>query len=309
MYQFVLWFNMICFTLMFASVGLSYLVYDRNRAAWLRDYLIYAAAYTLWLLFATWVYFRAVYLTQPLPVLTLIFARVRSVVSIVIAIFGPLFFFRAGGFAIRGAVRAIIIGVAAAITIVIGVLLFVPNRTLGYVVTPLFNLYLCILSWLSFSAVRKSIRAPQRPMLPLLVYSGTAYAVLSLFGVFLPPLAAPEQGLIINAIAAGTFLFGWAILMIYIDMKWISRTSTSGSIIPDSYLTDYSITNRETEVLTLLLTGLTSSRIADKLFISQRTVETHIYNIYDKCGVRNRAELLAKISAYGQAQPSAGNSQ
>ncbi len=301
MYQFVLWFNMICFTLMFASVGLSYLVYDRNRAAWLRDYLIYAAAYTLWLLFATWVYFRAVYLTESLPLLTLIFARVRLAVSIVIAIFGPLFFFRSGGFAIRGKVRAIVIGVAVAITIVIVVLLIIPSRTLSYIVTPAFNLYLGVLSWLSFSVIRKSIRAPQRPMLPLLFYSGAAYVVLALFGISLPLLAASEQTLIVQAIAAGTFLFGWAILMIYIDMKWISRASTSGSTIPDSYLTDYSITSREAEVLALLLTGLTSSEIAGKLFISQRTVETHIYNMYDKCGVRNRAELLAKISAYGLA--------
>lgn len=298
MYQFVLWFNMIGFTLMFASVGLSYLVYDRNRAVWLRDYLVYAAAYTVWLLFATWVFFRAVYLPEPLPHLTLLFARVRAVISVVIAVYGPLFFFRCGGFAIRGTVKAVVAAVATAITAIIVVLLFAPIRVLGYVVTPVFNLYLSVLSWLAFGAVRRGTRAAQRPMLPLLLYSGAVYAVLSAFGILLPLLAAPEQGLIVNAIAAGAFLFGWAILMIGINMRWISRTSTSGSGIPDAYLTDYRITKREAEVLALLLTGLTSAEIAGKLFVSQRTVEAHLYNVYGKCGVGNRVELVAKISSY-----------
>ena len=298
MFQFVLWFNMIGFTLMFASVGLSYLVYDRNRAVWLRDYLVYAAGYTVWLLFATWVFFRAVYLPEPLPVLSLLFARVRSVISVVIVFFGPLFFLRCAGFQFRGAVGAVDIGVAAVITVVIGVLLFAPIRALGYAVTPAFNLYLSSLAWLSFVRVRRSPRAAQRPMLPLLLYSGAAYAILSLFGILLPLLAAPEQGLIVNAIAAGAFLFGWAILMIGINMRWIGRASTSGSGIPDAYLTDYRITKREEEVLALLMTGLTSAEIAEKLFISQRTVEAHIYNVYGKCAVGNRVELVAKISTY-----------
>ena len=91
------------------------------------------------------------------------------------------------------------------------------------------------------------------------------------------------------------------ILMIAINMKWIGRASSSGSQIPDAYLVDYRITKRELEVLSLLLKGLTSAEIAEKLFISQRTVEAHLYNVYSKCGVSNRVELMAKISTYGQA--------
>ena len=298
MYQFVLWFNMIGFTLMFASVGLSYLVYDRNRAVWLRDYLVYAGAYTAWLLFATWVFFQVTYLPEPVLALTQLFAIVRTAVSIVIALFGPLFFFRSAGFEIRGAIRAVVIGVAAAIAIIIGMLFFVPVEILAFAVTPLFNLYLSTLSWLAFSAVRRGSRAAQRPMLPLLLYSGVAYAVLSAFGIIIRLLAEAGQGLIINAIAVGTFLFGWAIIMIIVNMRWISRASTSHTGIPDSYLIDYRITKREAEVLALLMTGLTSGEIGDKLFISQRTVEAHIQNVYGKCDVGNRVELVAKITTY-----------
>lgn len=230
--------------------------------------------------------------------LTALFARGRSVISIFIVVFGPLFFFRCGGFEIRGAVRAAVIGVAGAITVTIGVLLFTPIAAIAYAVTPSFNLYLSFLSWLAFVAVRRSRRPAQRPMLPLLLYSGVAYAVLAALGILLPLVVASQQGLIVNAIAAGAFLFCWAVLMIGVNMRWVSLTSSSGSGIPDAYLTDYRITKREAEVLAFLVIGLTSAEIADRLFISQRTVEAHLYNVYRKCDVGNRVELVAKLSSY-----------
>ena len=51
-------------------------------------------------------------------------------------------------------------------------------------------------------------------------------------------------------------------------------------------------TPREKEVLTLLAYGHTNSEIADKLCISERTVETHRTNIMSKLELRSRAELV-----------------
>jgi len=81
-------------------------------------------------------------------------------------------------------------------------------------------------------------------------------------------------------------------------MRWISRASTSQTGIPDAYLTDYRITKREAEVLALPVTGLTSSEIGNKLFISQRTVEAHTQGVYGKYDVGNRVELAAKLTSH-----------
>jgi len=49
------------------------------------------------------------------------------------------------------------------------------------------------------------------------------------------------------------------------------------------------LTSREVEVLGLVAAGMTSARIAKELFVSPRTVETHITSIYHKLGVTSRA--------------------
>jgi DNA-binding NarL/FixJ family response regulator len=50
---------------------------------------------------------------------------------------------------------------------------------------------------------------------------------------------------------------------------------------------------REIEVLRLLAGGKTNREIAETLFLSARTVERHITNLYLKIGVQNRAEAIA----------------
>jgi DNA-binding NarL/FixJ family response regulator len=53
------------------------------------------------------------------------------------------------------------------------------------------------------------------------------------------------------------------------------------------------LTPRETEVLRSLADGLEPSEIAARLFISRRTVGTHLENIMRKLGVRSRAQAVA----------------
>ncbi len=53
------------------------------------------------------------------------------------------------------------------------------------------------------------------------------------------------------------------------------------------------LTRRELEVARLAADGRTDQEIADLLFVSVRTVESHLYNSYSKLGISTRAELAA----------------
>lgn len=48
------------------------------------------------------------------------------------------------------------------------------------------------------------------------------------------------------------------------------------------------LTKREIEILQCLALGLSDQSIAGLLFLSSRTVQSHLYNIYRKIKVRNR---------------------
>lgn len=53
---------------------------------------------------------------------------------------------------------------------------------------------------------------------------------------------------------------------------------------------------REKEVLNLISRGYSNKDIADTLFISEKTVKTHLYNIYKKLGVKRRTEAISLLS-------------
>jgi len=59
-----------------------------------------------------------------------------------------------------------------------------------------------------------------------------------------------------------------------------------------------SITNREKEILKLFIKCKTSNEIAEELFISLSTVETHKKNIYKKFKVTNSAALMKAVIQY-----------
>ena len=56
---------------------------------------------------------------------------------------------------------------------------------------------------------------------------------------------------------------------------------------------------REVEVLRLVATGLTNAEVAEKLFLSSRTVEWYLGAIYRKLGLHSRAEAVRFAAEHG----------
>ncbi|MBC7526786.1 MAG: response regulator transcription factor [Chthonomonadaceae bacterium] len=59
------------------------------------------------------------------------------------------------------------------------------------------------------------------------------------------------------------------------------------------------LTKREVEVLTLVIEGKASKEVADLLFVSKRTVDFHLANIYDKLQVTNRVQAFRRAARLG----------
>ncbi len=66
----------------------------------------------------------------------------------------------------------------------------------------------------------------------------------------------------------------------------------SPSPAEEEAIPDYELTEREMEVLHLLVEGLNNREIAERLVISRATAKAHVSHILDKMGVSNRAEAI-----------------
>ena len=86
----------------------------------------------------------------------------------------------------------------------------------------------------------------------------------------------------------------------------ISTVAKGGSVLSPSVtrslLTDMNkpastsekLSEREIEILQMVATGATNKSIGKELFLSMRTVEAHIHNIFQKLGVSSRTEAVTQ---------------
>ena len=78
----------------------------------------------------------------------------------------------------------------------------------------------------------------------------------------------------------------------------VTKTLLNAFAKPSEYQPDfkgYSLTKRETEIVLLLINGLSYKEIASRSYISMATLNTHISNIYDKLNIHSRAEIAARF--------------
>ena len=116
----------------------------------------------------------------------------------------------------------------------------------------------------------------------------------------------PECSFIDRARAAGVESFWYKTASAEEILTVMDRTMAGESIYPDTTpklkLGDAASDNfsdRELEVLRLVVAGETDAGIAEKLFLSVSTVKQHIQSLRDKTGFRNRTELAVRARESG----------
>ncbi|MGH9580095.1 MAG: response regulator transcription factor [Terriglobales bacterium] len=62
---------------------------------------------------------------------------------------------------------------------------------------------------------------------------------------------------------------------------------------------DLGITRRELEILELIAQGMSNREIAEKLFVSEKTVKTHSSRVFDKLGAKRRTQAVQLGKEFG----------
>lgn len=74
----------------------------------------------------------------------------------------------------------------------------------------------------------------------------------------------------------------------------MNQNANNGNKNPSYDFLD-NMTEREKEICTLMVEGLTNKQIAERLYISEGTVKNYISNIYDKTGIHDRVKLIVAL--------------
>lgn len=115
-------------------------------------------------------------------------------------------------------------------------------------------------------------------------------------GYLLKSAPGPELAAGVRAVAAGQ-----TVLAPSIAAQLVKRASgtDSGSGMGGVGVNQVALTNRETEILTLVAAGLSNPSIAKQLFIGESTVKTHLLHVFEKLGVSDRTRAVTRAMEMG----------
>ena len=98
-----------------------------------------------------------------------------------------------------------------------------------------------------------------------------------------------ENSIALVVIAIGSIMFA---------VRFFNRPSYLIQGTVSAYFRNrFGTTDREEEIVLATVGGLSNSEISKKLCISVRTVESHLYNVFQKTGVKNRMQLINLLSS------------
>jgi DNA-binding NarL/FixJ family response regulator len=106
--------------------------------------------------------------------------------------------------------------------------------------------------------------------------------------------ATDQPTLMVNAVRAVAAGRIWA------ERRILEKALSRHMVLPEtlrSHIPDLQpLTNREMDMLNMVLKGATNREIAEMSSISERTVKTHLYRVYRKLKVKSRAKAIALLT-------------
>jgi DNA-binding CsgD family transcriptional regulator len=131
--------------------------------------------------------------------------------------------------------------------------------------------------------------------------SGYFFVFFLVFGMLFygPRLFASDWNVLVRSLMGFAYLLPPLIWLRrrFLDTRnaLLTRLASSGPAL-DRWLETRNLSPRERQIAVCVLEGKSNKSIEQELFIGRRTVESHLYSIYRKMGVKNRLQL-ARLSA------------
>ncbi|MFP4152534.1 MAG: helix-turn-helix transcriptional regulator [Alkalispirochaeta sp.] len=315
---------MVSFVSLFVATVLAYLSHQQRPYRWLSWFVRFMATQAVFDLVYTYTLIRRILSaggTSPgmLPYGNAVYIAIDAVTGVALLFFAAQFILkltdvRNPRFHRWALGPAILVGLLTAATYFGEIAGFDPG-TLSRPVSGGAYIYLAAVLAIG---IRRRDRIPGGPWRKwVTIYLGGAvvwHGWTAMEALFFPVYIPIEPALPLAAITSSLFNVFWAVLVIVPVTAEFRIRSGSGAArgsgtgaargggtrieLPESFVQEYALTRREIEILKRVVDGESNRMIADALYISPRTVDTHVQNIFRKCDVSRRAELIALTHRY-----------
>ena len=131
------------------------------------------------------------------------------------------------------------------------------------------------------------------------IYGGLMGISLLLLEIVNYRTVARQLSLEIYGFITGLIFLG---LGVWVGIKFYTRNNSSST----SFQLIKTLSKREAEVLEAMKMGLSNKEIAEKLFVSENTIKTHVSNIFSKLNVKRRTQAIIKAKNMELDHPSKG---
>ncbi len=300
----ILWLDVLAFAFITAGFGAEFLAWLRKREAWRGYYLLTILGYAVILFSLSIVFFASKYLAAVPPALTLLVGWIYTASSILIAFAFPGCVVRAAGMETSRTGKVLLWAPAVLTTFSILVSAFLASAALAVGINIAFNAAMSAIAAIgAFRIARGKGKAERWESLPFLVLSAAAYAAFVVLAVLVVGGAVPSSDAVASPFITGLFSLAWSgVILASAARRALGHREPAA--IGAAFFERFGLSPRESDVARLLVAGKTNREIGEALFISTRTVESHVYSAYQKCGCRNKAEFVA--AAVGFSSPDAG---
>lgn len=125
----------------------------------------------------------------------------------------------------------------------------------------------------------------------IFVFSSLIISLLILFKLGKYSYVSGDVSLeiVIALIAIVFFIIG-----VYINKRTLREQKKSSTVIDYKKIEQLGISKREYEVLVQISNGLSNKEIADRLFVSESTIKTHVSNLLVKLDAKRRTQAVQK---------------
>lgn len=295
-------YYVLSFTAGCISIGLCLLIYRQYRKTVLRDYAVFLTALALILFGLILHLYGQLAGLEEFRGFRIAAEAVDRSGALLFLGAAPFFFHRLIAVevtAVRRAVFLVALGAGCALAVLRPL---VPEAAWAFAL-PLVLMYGMIV----FCLVLVAVNLPRigdpilRRVLRLFFFVSLVFFPVMLVEVLRERLPALRLYDVFELFALPSYFLVINILSVVLCFRTLNQPPyLAGEELTKHFSQSFGITTREREIIPLLIEGRSYAEVADALFISYKTVDNHVQNIYQKTGVRNRLQLANLLQSNRQ---------